>query len=152
MKYWNEKVKTILALLVLCAAVLLLGILIGMRSKRTVSSPEPKYTVTSLTYANAQNNEIIYYCIQAENVGNREANPNMINLSALGCVVDFGNVEELQECRVNDRLAILYAAEDRKYLCWTLTQKASCVIEYTDGTVSEEDILRMAESVLQPEE
>lgn len=37
--------------------------------------------------------------------------------------------------------------EDRTYLCWTISPKHSCVIEYSTGAVAEKDILRMAESV-----
>ena len=36
---------------------------------------------------------------------------------------------------------------DKTYLCWTISPKYSCVIEYPTGTVVEEDIIRMAESV-----
>ena len=39
---------------------------------------------------------------------------------------------------------------DRTHLCWTLSSEISCVIEYDADVISEENILRMAESVSLP--
>ena len=39
---------------------------------------------------------------------------------------------------------------ERSYLCWTITQEISCVIEYSTEAVEYEDIFRMAECVLLP--
>ena len=42
--------------------------------------------------------------------------------------------------------------EGKKYLCWTISPKYSCVLEYIGGTITEEDIFRIAESVEVPSE
>lgn len=48
---------------------------------------------------------------------------------------------------VYPRQAIRGTADSLTYLCWTVSPKYSCVMEYTAGTVTEEDVFRMAESV-----
>ena len=43
--------------------------------------------------------------------------------------------------------AAIYQKDGRAYLCWTIMPELSCVIEYDPAVESEEDMLRMAESV-----
>lgn len=66
-------------------------------------------------------------------------------------MVDIDTLENSRECNINGLPAIMGEAKGRMYLCWTLDPENSCVIEYTAGAVSEEDLFHMAESVELPQ-
>ena len=106
--------------------------------------------VTPYTYADAEDNTIIYYCCQTSYVGDV---PDMdgLNTTALGLVIDFTAIENRRPCEVNGLEAFQCEMNDRTYLCWTLSPEISCVIEYNSGT-DETDIFRMAESVQLPDD
>jgi len=70
-----------------------------------------------------------------------------VHLEAIRSVIDPDSAEESREGKVLDYDAVIYTMSGREYLCWTISPKESCVIEYTPGTVSEEEIRLMAESV-----
>ena len=65
-------------------------------------------------------------------------------------VVDMTRIENKRECTVNEYDAFQCEIADRTNLCWTLSSEISCVIEYDADVISEENILRMAESVSLP--
>lgn len=145
------KIKRILIFTALCIAAFLLGILIGKVSVRNTHPLEVVSKVTPYTYIDPDGNEIIYYCCQTVDETNTELSADAIDLYTVGSVVNFADADSYRECQVNGRLAILCQVESKMFLCWSLTSELSCVIEYTDGTVSEDDIFRMAESVPLPE-
>ena len=62
-------------------------------------------------------------------------------------VLDVDSLENPRNCKVNGMDGLWGELGDKTYLCWTISPKYSCVIEYPTGTVVEEDIIRMAESV-----
>jgi len=70
-----------------------------------------------------------------------------IHLDAIKSVVDPALAENSRDTKVLDYDAIIYALDGREYLCWSISPEESCVLEYTPGTVSEADLLMMAESV-----
>jgi len=70
-----------------------------------------------------------------------------IHLDAIKSVVDPALAENSRDTKVLDYDAIIYALDGREYLCWSISPEDSCVLEYTPGTVSEADLLMMAESV-----
>ena len=55
-----------------------------------------------------------------------------------------------KEIIVDEYYAFQCEIADRTHLCWTLSSEISCVIEYDADVISEENILRMAESVSLP--
>ena len=57
-------------------------------------------------------------------------------------------MEESRDCTVGHWPALLCQREGRSYLCWTISPEYSCIIEYDAEAVEEEDIFRMAESVV----
>ena len=75
-----------------------------------------------------------------------------LNTDALSMVIDFAQIRNRRECKVNEYDAFQCEIDDRTYLCWTISPKISCVIEYQADAVEEADIFRMAESVLLPDE
>ena len=103
--------------------------------------------VTPFYYQNAEDKVFCYYCCTTiyaddtppENVG--------LNKTAFSQVVDVDLLEKKQKCEVNGFDAISGTLEGKSYLCWTISSKYSCVIEYAADTLDEADLFHMAESV-----
>ena len=106
--------------------------------------------VTPFTYTDSEGNAIVYYCIQTAYLENESDDNTGLDMSAIGMVVDMTRLENKRECTVNEYYAFQCEIADRTYLCWTLSSEISCVIEYDADDISEENILRMAESVSLP--
>ena len=103
--------------------------------------------VTPFTYTDSEGNIIVYYCCQTAYLKNESGEFAGLNMDAIGMVVDPELIENERDCTVNEYAAFQCEIGDRTYLCWTLSPKISCVIEYSKGTVEEASIFRMAESV-----
>ena len=103
--------------------------------------------VTPFTYTDSEGNTIVYYCIQTAYLENESGDDTGLDMNAIGMVVDMTQIENKQECKVNEYDAFLCEQGGRSYLCWTLSPEISCVIEYSKGTVKKSSIFRMAESV-----
>ena len=103
--------------------------------------------VTPFTYTNSEGNTIVYYCIQTAYLENESGDYTGLDMNAIGIVIDPELIENKRECRVNEYDAFLCKLGEQSYLCWTLSPKLSCVIEYSAKAISEESIFRMAESV-----
>ena len=90
---------------------------------------------------------IFYYCCITSYLNEEPKEISGLNQAALSLVVDVNSLENQQNCRVGSLGAIMGEMDGQTYLCWTISPKYSCVISYTPGTVAEESIFRMAESV-----
>lgn len=108
--------------------------------------------VTPYTYADSAGNTIVYYCCQTTYVSDESGEYTGLNTDAMGMVIDFAQIKNRQECKVNEYDAFQCEIDDRTYLCWTISPEISCVIEYSAESITEADIFRMAESVRMPEE
>ena len=62
-------------------------------------------------------------------------------------VVDVATLENRRDCKVGEQDAVMGELDGYHYLCWTYSPKYSCVFKYIEGSVSEEDLFHMAESV-----
>lgn len=107
--------------------------------------------VTPFTYTDSEGNIIVYYCCQTAYPENESGKYAGLNMDAIGLVIDISQIENKRECMVNEYDAFQCEISDRKYLCWTLSPEISCIIEYSPQAISEENILRMAESVSIPD-
>ena len=103
--------------------------------------------VTPFTYTDSEGNTIVYYCCQTAYLSNESEEYAGLNMDAIGLVIDISQIENKRECTVNEYDAFQCVIGDRTYLCWTLSPETSCVIEYDAAVTSEDDILRVAESV-----
>lgn len=103
-------------------------------------------TATPITYADAEGNEIIYYFLETDYF-DTEHEYDGLNEDAFKCVLETDLAEIVRECKVNDYNAIIYEYNERTYLCWTITEEHSCIIEYSPDFISEDEIFKMAESV-----
>lgn len=103
--------------------------------------------VSDLVYSDDEGNTIIYYiCVTTY----YEANANEqtgLNTDAISAVINPVEAESCRNCTVRDLPAAVYQKDGRAYLCWTIMPELSCVIEYDPVVESEENMLRMAESV-----
>ena len=103
--------------------------------------------VTPFTYTDSEGNTIVYYCCQTAYVTDEPMEYTGLNMDAIGMVIDVDLIENKRECTVNKYDAFLCELDDRTYLCWTLSPRISCVIEYCANAIEEAHIFQMAESV-----
>lgn len=90
---------------------------------------------------------INYYCCITSYLNEEPSEIEGLNKTALDLVVDIDTLENRSDCKVGTWDGIQGDLDGLTYLCWTVSPKYSCVLAYIAGTVTEEDIFRMAESV-----
>ena len=108
--------------------------------------------VTPYTYADPDGNTIVYYCCQTTYIEDEYEDNTELNTDAIGMVIDFAQIQNRRECKVNGHDAFQCEMGERSYLCWTISPEISCVIEYSADVNDEVDIFRMAASVQKPAE
>ena len=107
--------------------------------------------VTPFSYTDSEGNIITYYCCQTTYLSDEYGEDTSLNTDAIGMVIDFTQIQNRRECKVNAYEAFQCEMGERSYLCWTISPEISCVIEYSADVNDEVDIFRMAESVQLPE-
>jgi len=90
---------------------------------------------------------IYYYSCITTYLNEEPKELNGLNTTALSQVVDVDLLEDKHDCNVGTLDAVMGELGGQMYLCWTISPKYSCVISYTPGTVAEEIIFQIAESV-----
>lgn len=103
--------------------------------------------VRSYEITRHNNPSIYYYCTITSYLSEEYSENSGLNKEALSAVIDVDSLENRHDCKVGDWEAVMGEKDGLHYLCWTYSPKYSCVFEYAEGSVSEEDLLRMAESV-----
>ena len=109
-----------------------------------------KQTVTKVSdfvYSDSKGNTIIYYVCITTYYEADATEQTGLNTEAIAAVISPDEAESCRECTVSGLPAAIYQKDGQAYLCWTIMPELSCVIEYDPAFESEEDILRMAESV-----
>ena len=103
--------------------------------------------VSDLVYSDNEGNTIIYHVCTTTYYEANTAEQTGLNTEAIASVIDLTEAESCRECTVSGLPAAIYQKGGRAYLCWTIIPELSCVIEYDPAVESEEDMLRMADSV-----
>ena len=103
--------------------------------------------VSDLVYSDGEGNNIIYHVCLTTYYGVEATAQTGLNTDAISAVISSDEAESCRECTVSGLPAAIYQKDGRAYLCWTIIPELSCVIEYDPAVESEEDMLRMAESV-----
>jgi len=103
--------------------------------------------VSDLVYSDDKGNTIVYYVCVTTYYGTDPAEQIGLNTNAISAVISPDEAESCRECTVSDLPAAIYQKDGHAYLCWTIMPELSCVIEYDPAVESEDDMLRMAESV-----
>ena len=98
----------------------------------------------------SEGNIITYYCYQTTYLADEYGENNGLNTDAIGMVIDFTQIQNRRECKVNAYNAFQCEMGERSYLCWTISPEISCIIEYSADVNNEADIFQMAESVQPP--
>lgn len=106
--------------------------------------------VTPFTYTDSEGNTIIYYCCQTTYIEDEYGETTGLNTDAIGMVIDFAQIQNRRDCKVNEYDAFQCEQGACSYLCWTISPEISCIIEYSAETVAEGDIFHMAKSVRLP--
>ena len=106
--------------------------------------------VTPFTYTDSEGNSIVYYCCQTTYIEDEYGETTGLNTDAIGMVIDFAQIQNRRDCKVNAYDAFQCEMGERSYLCWTISPEISCVIEYSADVNTEADIFRMAASVQTP--
>lgn len=103
--------------------------------------------VSDLVYSDDGGNTIIYHVCVTTYYGVDATEQTGLNTDAISAVISPDTAESFRECNVSNLPAAIYQKDGRAFLCWTIMPELSCVIEYDPTAESEEDVLRMAESV-----
>ena len=90
---------------------------------------------------------IYYYCTITSYLAEEPEETTELNKTALSMVVDIDSLENRRDCKVGNQDAVMGEIDGFHYLCWTYSPKYSCVFKYVEGSVTEEDLFHMAESV-----
>ena len=106
--------------------------------------------VTPFSYTDSAGNTITYYCCQTSYLSDEYGEYTGLNTDAIGMVIDFAQIQNRRDCKVNEYDAFQCEMGERSYLCWTISPEISCVIEYNADVNDEADIFQMAESVQPP--
>ena len=109
---------------------------------------ESKTEVTAtLVYGNGEEDANINYHILKTTY--YEADPNEItglNVDALNILFNPKSANSYEEMKIQDWDAALYKTKSRGYLCWTDSPEVSYVLEYNPQTITDEEIIKMAQS------
>ena len=103
--------------------------------------------VSNLVYSDSGGNTIVYHVCITTYYEADFTEQTGLNTEAIAAVISPDEAESYRECTVSGLPAAIYQKDGRAYLCWTIMPELSCVIEYDPAVQSEEDMLRMAESV-----
>ena len=103
--------------------------------------------VSDLVYSDDEGNTIVYHVCTTTYYEADSSKQTGLNTDAISAVISPDEAESYRECTVSGLPAAIYQKNGRAYLCWTIMPELSCVIEYDPAVESEEDMLRMAESV-----
>ena len=90
---------------------------------------------------------IYYYCTITSYLTEAPNETTALNKTALSMVVDIDSLENRRDCKVGNQDAVMGEIDGFHYLCWTYSPKFSCVFKYLEGSITEEDLFHMAESV-----
>ena len=103
--------------------------------------------VSDLVYSDNGGNTIVYHVCITTHYEADSTKQTGLNTEAIAAVISPDEAERCRECTVSGLPAAIYQKDGQAYLCWTIIPELSCVIEYDPAVESEEDMLRMAESV-----
>ena len=96
--------------------------------------------VTPFSYTDSERNIITYYCCQTTYLADEYGEDTSLNTDAIGLVIDFAQIQNRRDCKVNAYEAFQCEMGERSYLCWTISPEISCVIEYSADVIGEADI------------
>ena len=126
-------------------------ILLGCSSRIDDSdAPEviQEVAVIQSKFTNDQNGNILVLSICKSDDGPADE----LNMDALSAVIDFNTVVMQDLFRVSGYPCGIFSGEGSSYACWTSSPRASGVLEYDPNVVSEEEVIKIIQSIYQKPE
>ena len=68
------------------------------------------------------------------------------NENAVGVLFDVASADSSEEMQINEWAACRYRVNEKSFLCFTYSTEMTYVLEYNAEEVSDEEIIKMAES------
>lgn len=93
---------------------------------------------------------IYYYSCHTKYFNESDLDVNGVNTIVIDTIVDHDDVDYEEHTRVGAHPAYKYRIGERRYLVWTISAEYSFVLEYDNGSIDENDIMKIAESVQVP--
>lgn len=106
-----------------------------------VHNQEPDRIVADFT--DPDGNIITYYLVK---MPHRES--GLLDRKALGYIMMMESIVSVRECNVHHWDGAIFSCGSRSYLCWTATPEITCALGYDPETVTEDTIVKIADSVL----
>ena len=104
--------------------------------------------VIPVTWEDEDGNDVIYRIIQTTYYNEDSPRGDDLNVDVIKEIIDPEEAESSRDCQINDNPGAWYEKDDRIFLCWTDTPEYSFILEYSRGTLTEDEAIKMAESVL----
>lgn len=102
--------------------------------------------VATIRYGDEEGNTINYYILKTTYDEADPAEITGLNTSAIRLKVAPETAESCREMKIQDWDAALYETDTLSYLCWTYSPEVSYILEYDPEVVTDEEIIKMAES------
>lgn len=158
----RKKLFGIAGVVVVCA-VIILGFISGTRTaeandayemveqiERALGEDCKKQSMTELVatiqYGDKDGNKINYYILKTTYFEADPAEVTGLNTSAVRLIVAPEAAVSCKEMKIQEWDAALYETNTLSYLCWTYSPEVSYILEYNPEAVSDEEIIKMAES------
>lgn len=102
--------------------------------------------VATLRYGDKEGNTVNYYILKTTYYEADPAEVTGLNTEAITLIIDPETADACQEMKIQDWDAALYEKGELSYLCWTYSPEVSYILEYNPDAVTDEEIIKMAES------
>lgn len=104
--------------------------------------------IATMTYAmnDGTGDGIQYHMIKSTYFEEDPSEITGFNENAVGVLFDVASVDSSEEMQINEWAARRYRVNGKSFLCFTYSTEMTCVLEYNANEVSDEEIIKMAES------
>ena len=157
----KKKLGVVAAIIIICASLLLCVAVHGRMGKTSsihdimdkIDIALDGYTklsatelVATLQYGDDEGNTINYHILKTTYYESAPSEVIGLNTDAIQLIIDPELADSCRELKIQDWDAALYEKGELSYLCWTYSPEVSYVLEYNPNVVSDEEIIKMAES------
>ena len=98
-------------------------------------------------YTDGEGNLLVFYVCRTAYYGDSLPEMAGVDPNAIETVTGAQTAEAVRDCEIGGLPGRFYKLGERTYLCWTLSEEVSFVIDYDADVVTAADVVKMAESV-----
>ena len=104
--------------------------------------------IATMTYAmkDGTGDGIQYHMIKSTYFEEDPSEITGFNENAVGVLFDVASADSSEEMQINEWAACRYRVNEKSFLCFTYSTEMTYVLEYNAEEVSDEEIIKMAES------